>query len=152
MIGAPVLFDTSVYIPYLRGEAYRTLIEHAVRAGRVRLSAVVLAELYAGTRTADDKADLDAVRRGYESLHLLVVPTADDWASAGQAIRRHRRVHGEVRPRDHIDDVLILISSARAGAEVVTENASHFTRWASLFRRMGIATRVREVHRRDHVD
>ena len=50
------------------------------------------------------------------------------------------------------NDVLILISSARAGAEVVTENIKHFSRWASLFRRMGVPTRVREVHRSDHPD
>jgi predicted nucleic acid-binding protein len=57
MTRAPVVFDTSVLIPYLRGEAYTSLVEHLLRAGRSRLSAVVLAELYAGTRSPRDKAD-----------------------------------------------------------------------------------------------
>jgi predicted nucleic acid-binding protein len=56
-----VLFDTSIYIPHLRGEAYTALLEEASRTGLVRLSAVVLGELYAGTRSARDKADLKDV-------------------------------------------------------------------------------------------
>jgi predicted nucleic acid-binding protein len=147
-----VLFDTSVYIPYLRAEAYGALIDGSVRAGRVLLSAVVLAELYVGARSPQDKADLDAVLRGYASLGLLVVPSGEDWARAGQAIRRHRSLYGEVEPREHLNDVLILISGARMGAEVITENAKHFSRWASLFRRMGVSAHVQEVRRENYPD
>jgi predicted nucleic acid-binding protein len=73
-----VLFDTSMYIPYLRGEAYSGLIETTGRSGRVRLSAVVLSELYAGTRSPQDKTDLDVVSRAYQSLGFLVVPAVED--------------------------------------------------------------------------
>ncbi|HEX7406827.1 MAG TPA: PIN domain-containing protein [Candidatus Binatia bacterium] len=152
MTARPVLFDTSIYIPHLRGEAYTALIGNAVRSARVRLSAVVLAELYAGTRSPRDKADLDIVRRGYQSLGFLSVPDAEDWARAGQAIRRYRHVYGDIEPRAHLNDVLILLSGARIGAEVVTENAVPFTRWAVLFRRMGFPVRVRKVRREDHRD
>ncbi len=48
----PILFDTSIYIPHLSGQAYAALIKRAARTGRVRLSAAVLAELSAGTRSA----------------------------------------------------------------------------------------------------
>jgi len=147
-----VLFDTSIYIPYLRGEAYTTLIEGAVRIGRVRLSTVVLAELYAGTRSAQDKVDLDVTLRAYQSLGFLAVPTAEDWARAGQGIRRYRSLYGDIEPRAHLNDVLILLSGARAGAEVVTENAKPFTRWSALLRRMGVPVRVREVRREDFLD
>jgi predicted nucleic acid-binding protein len=147
-----ILFDTSIYIPYLRGEAYTAVIERAVRTGRVRLSAVVIAELYAGTRSAYDKRDLDIVFRAYQSLGFLAVPTAEDWVRAGQGIRRYRRLYGDIEARDHMNDVLILLSSARVGAEVVTENAKPCTRWAALFRRMGSSIRVREIQRQDHLD
>jgi predicted nucleic acid-binding protein len=73
-----VLFDTSIYIPYLRAEAYTALIEEAVRTGQIRLSSVVLAELYAGTRSVQDKRDLDVALRSYQSLGFLAVPTAED--------------------------------------------------------------------------
>lgn len=146
------LFDTSIYVPYLRGEAYTTLIESAVRAGQVRLSAVVLAELYAGTRSSRDKADLDAVLRAYQSLGFLIVPTSEDWARAGQGIRRYCHLYGDIEPREHMNDVLILLSGARAGAQVVTENARPFIRWAALFGRMRVAVRVQEVRRKDYLD
>ena len=147
-----LLFDTSIYIPYLRAEAYSALIGQAVRANQVFLSAVVLAELYAGTRSPRDKSDLDMILRGYQSLGLLVTPIAEDWARAGQVIRRHHSHYGEIEPREHLNDVLILISSGRIGAEVVTENAKHFSRWVALFRRMGVSLRIREVHRGEHLD
>jgi predicted nucleic acid-binding protein len=148
----PVVFDTSVYIPYLRGEAYAALVERAGQAGRVRLSAVVLGELYAGTRSPQDKADLDVVTRVYQSLGFLITPSADDWRRAGQAIRRYRELYGSLRPREHLNDVLILLSGAAAATVVVTENAKPFTRWAALLRRMGLKITVREVSRADYLD
>lgn len=147
MTRPPLLFDTSLYIPYLRGEAYSALIEGAVQTGQVRLSSVVLAELYAGTRSARDKADLDLVLQAYRALGFLVVPSEHDWARAGQLIRRYSRLYGAVEPRDHTNDVLILLSGASAKAEVITENAAPFTRWAALLRRMRVAVRVRAVRR-----
>jgi len=66
MIALPVIFDTSIYIPYLREEAYTDLIESMIRTARVRLSTVVLSELYAGTRSARDKVDLDVIYRTYQ--------------------------------------------------------------------------------------
>jgi predicted nucleic acid-binding protein len=148
----PIVFDTSVYIPYLRGEAYTALIERAVHAGRVRLSAVVLGELYAGTRSPQDKADLDVVTQAYQSLGFLVAPSVHDWVCAGQAIRRYRELYGSVKPREHVNDILILLSGAAVAAVVVTENAKSFTRWAALLRRMGSKVAVREVTRVDYRD
>lgn len=148
----PIVFDTSLYIPYLRGEAYTALIERAVHAGRVRLSAVVLGELYAGTRSPQDKADLDVVTRVYQSLGFLVAPSASDWVRAGQGIRRYRELYGLVKPREHLNDILILLSGAAAAAVVVTENAKPFARWAALLRRMGSRVTVREVSRADYRD
>lgn len=147
-----LLFDTSLYIPYLRGEAYSELIEGAIRSGQIRLSSVVLAELYAGTRSARDKADLDATLRAYSSLGFIAVPTAQDWARAGQMLRRYNRLYGAIEPRDHMNDVLILLCGAALQAEVVTENMAHFARWATLLRRMKVAVQVRGVKRDQYRD
>jgi len=81
-----------------------------------------------------------------------VVPTAEDWIRAGQGIRHYSRLYGNIEPREHVNDILILLAGAAIGAEVVTENAKHFTRWAFLLRRMGFSTRVREVRRNEHLD
>jgi predicted nucleic acid-binding protein len=152
MIRSLVLFDTSIYIPHVRGEAYTTLLEEAARTGSVRLSAVVLEELYAGTRSARDKADLDVVLRAYQSLGFLVTPQTAEWTQAGQVIRRYSRLYGELEPREHLNDILILLSGAMVGAEVVTENARPFARWTALLRRMRRTVRVREVQREDYLD
>ena len=149
---SPIVFDTSVYVPYLRGEAYAALIERAAHAGRVRLSAVVLGELYAGTRSPQDKADLDVVTRAYQSLGFLVAPSVHDWVRPGQAIRRYRELYGSLKPREHVNDILILLAGAAAAAVVVTKNAKPFARWAALLRRMGSRVTVREVSRADYRD
>jgi hypothetical protein len=112
----------------------------------------MLGELYAGTRSAQDKADLDVVLRAYHSLGLLVTPQTTEWAQAGQVIRRYSRLYGALEPREHLNDVLILLSGAVMRAEVVTENARPFARWAALLRRMGRTVRVREVRREDYLD
>jgi predicted nucleic acid-binding protein len=128
------------------------LIERAVNAGRVRLSAVVLGELYAGTRSPRDKADLDVVTRVYQSLGLVITPSTSDWVRAGLGVRRYRQVYGSVKPRDHLNDILILLAGAGVGAVIVTENAKPFFRWATLLRRMGSKVSVREVRRADYSD
>lgn len=152
MSGRPVVFDSSIYIPYLRGEAYADLVERTGRSARVRLSSVVVAELYAGTRSARDKADLDTVVRAYGSLGFLVDVTLEDWIRAGQAIRRYTRLYGRINPREHLNDVLILVSSGRIGVQVLTENSTPFARWARLLRRMGRPVRVVATRRADHLD
>ena len=152
MTGRPVVFDSSIYIPYLRGQAYVNLVEPTGRAARARLSAVVTAELYAGTRSARDKADLDAVVRAYSSLGFLLEVASEDWIRAGQAIRRYTRLYGHVEPRDHLNDLLILASSGRVGAQVVTENSAAFARWAGLLRRMGCPVRVAGIRPEDYPD
>lgn len=152
MNGQPVVFDSSIYIPYLRGQAYANLVESAGRSARVRLSAVVVAELYAGTRSARDKADLDAVVRAYRSLGYLLEATAEDWIRTGQVIRRYVRLYGHIEPRAHLNDVLILASTGRVGVRVVTENAAAFARWATLLRRMGCPARIVGVRRKDYLD
>ena len=133
MSSAAALFDTSIYIPYLRGEAYTDLIERALQTGQVYLSSVVLAELYAGTRSARDKADLDIVRQSYQTLGRLVTPTASDWARAGQAIRRYGRLYGTLDPREHMNDVLILLSGAAVGCAGHDREYQAFSKLGTTF-------------------
>ena len=100
MNGRRIVFDSSVYVPYLRGQAYAGFVEPAGRSARVRLSVVVLAELYANARSARDKADLDVVVRAYRSLGYFLGVTTEDWIRAGQAIRRYTRLYGRIEPRE----------------------------------------------------
>lgn len=51
-----------------------------------------------------------------------------------------------------MNDVLILLSGASVRAEVITENAAHFTRWTALLCRMGVSVGVRAVKRGQYRD
>jgi predicted nucleic acid-binding protein len=104
---------------------------------------VVVAELYAGTRSPEDVAILDRVVSAIERTERLLVPDAGDWARAGRLMARRVRLHGDLRPRDHLADVLILVSAARLGGEVVTLNLRHFKAWERLARAAGLDVVVR---------
>lgn len=152
MIQRLVVFDTSIYIPYYRGEAYYVYVRRETLRGRVRLCSVVLQELYAGIRSPRMKEDLDATARAFEHRGRLVTPTHRDWITAGLAISRYIRLYGPIEPRDHINDILILLCASHVNARVFTENKEHFEMWAKLLRRMGWRARIEGLHREDHLN
>ncbi|MBI2942036.1 MAG: PIN domain-containing protein [Chloroflexi bacterium] len=134
--------DTSVLITVVREAPGRREFLDRVRADRVWLSTVVAAELYAGTRSRDDAHAIDRVVATMERLRRLLVPTADDWIRAGRLLARRTRLQGAIRPRDHLSDVLILLSAARLKGTVVTDNVRHLDMWAELARTAGLDVTV----------
>lgn len=127
-----LVFDTGVYIRFSRGEAYGWLGEDGRIFQRTILTAVVAAELYAGTRNAREKRALDELCRGHHSLGHFSCSSADDWVRAGILLRRGRSVLGEMYFVRHFRDLLIAIEAVRADATLVTENIRDFARWKSL--------------------
>jgi len=145
-----VVFDTSIYIPYFRGEAYRDLVESETRRGGNRVSSVVLQELYAGTRSPADKRLLDDLNRAFATRGLLLTPEHDEWVLTGQLLNQHGRRYGFLTPRHHVADILILLSAVRAGAVLITENVQDFSAWLKLLRRRRVSGAVLGVRRGDH--
>ena len=96
------------------------------------LSAVAIAELYAGTRSREDSLLLDRFVAVMQRIGRVLTPTDEDWRVAGRLLARRVRLHGPLRPRDHLADVLILVSAARIGGTVVTANVRHFQLWAEM--------------------
>lgn len=68
----------------------------------------------------------------------LLTPEAGDWSLAGRLLARRARLRGALRLRDHIADVLILVSAARLRGAVSTSNVRHFEAWAQLARAGGL--------------
>jgi predicted nucleic acid-binding protein len=128
----PLLFDTSIYIRFSRGEAYAWLGEDAHIFQRTILTAVVAAELYAGARDHREKRALDELCRAHHSLGHLASPPATTWVEAGILLRRARSAFGQMDFVHHYRDVLIVLEAARGGATLVTENVRDFARWRSL--------------------
>jgi predicted nucleic acid-binding protein len=131
----PLLFDTGIYIRFSRREKYAWLGEDARVFRRTILTAVVAAELYAGTRDRQEKRILDELCRAHTALGNFSSPAAAAaWMDAGILLRRARAAFGQMDLARHFRDVLIALEAARAGATLVTENARDFIRWRSLLR------------------
>lgn len=144
------LFDTSILIPMVRGEAYEELFRRALRSGRARMSSVVMQELYAGAHSPGDKRDLDGIHQMFKTQGYVVTPGHDDWVQAGLLLARYQRLRGRVEPRDHINDILVVLDAAKLGADLVTENGGDMERWRKVLRPSRRALRIRVVRRGDH--
>jgi len=144
-VARPEVPDTSSLLDALRQPVRWPALLTSLQTGRVWLSAVVVAELYAGTRSREDAAILDRITTAMDRIERLLVPDAADWARAGRLLARRIRQEGVLQPRDHLADVrvLIVVSAARLGAAVVTLNLRHFQTWARLARTAGLDVVVR---------
>ena len=139
----PEIFDSSVLIPYLVSGACRSEIQVAISAQRFRMSSLVALELYAGTRDADEKRELDYMLGLFARRDWLVTAAHDDHVLAGQLLSRRRRLTGSMNVRDHLVDVLIVLSASQVKGTVVSANVRHMGPWAALARRAGRDVRVR---------
>jgi len=124
---AAYTFDTSVVIAYRVRELPASFV----------LSAVVIAELTAGSLDESTRKDYEAMRRRYEKLGLLVVPTSEDWLTASRILfwlsrGRKKRAGGKTpklvsgASQRMFLDALIAVSARRAGATVITEDYDDF--------------------------
>ncbi|MBI4493601.1 MAG: PIN domain-containing protein [Chloroflexi bacterium] len=141
----PDVPDTSALLDALRRPDRWPALDRSLRSGHVWLSSVVVAELYAGTRSPADALLLDRIVAALERVQRVLTPTAADWARAGRLMARRIRLQGDLRPRDHLADVLILVSAARLHGVVVTANLRHFEAWARLAVASGLDVAVRPL-------
>ncbi len=134
----PQVADTTVFIALIRAaRTGRRAPAAAFRSGGLWLSAVVLAELYAGTRAPEEAHQLDRFAAHAQLGGRLLVPDVQDWTTAGHLLCRRRRSHGALRPRADLADLLIVLSAARIQGEVLTANVDHMDAWVELARRAG---------------
>jgi predicted nucleic acid-binding protein len=138
----PLLFDTGIYIRFSRGENYAWLGEDAQILARTILTAVVAAELYAGTRDHREKRSLDDLCRVHRSWGQFSSPSAAAWVETGIPLRRARTTFGEMDFSNHFRDLLIAHEAVRGGATLVTENVRDFSRWRFLLGAAGQTLRL----------
>ena len=131
------IFDSSVLIPWFRSRTYDELVTSALQSRRFLLCSVVWMELYAGTRDQTDKRELDRMEQRLSRINRIITPQTRDFYLAGQMISYYSRTYGEIKPRDHVCDVLIALCAANVEAELVTENAEHMQIWQRVLARSG---------------
>ena len=127
-----LLFDTGIYIRFSRQGRYLWLGEDARVFQRTILTAVVAAELYAGTRNTSEKRALDQLCQAHLALKHFSYPLASTWIETGTLLCRARRTLGQMDFVGHFRDLLISLEAARADATLVTENFRDFARWKVL--------------------
>jgi predicted nucleic acid-binding protein len=130
------LFDTSVYIAYIRGKEHSDLVDRATEDGRVVLSSVVAMELYAGARSVAEKRLLDRFVESMKMLSAYEVPRENDWARGGILVERFTRFRGHARVRDHFRDILVVLAAVNRGAVLISSNA-HIASWGKILKRQG---------------
>jgi predicted nucleic acid-binding protein len=115
-MASPILLDTDVLVDFLRGHRIAVDFVNAY-SDRIILSAIVVAELYAGVKGDDERAALDK----FVSL-FRVVPVSAEIAKTGGLYKRHYgSSHGV-----GLADAVIAASAEAENAELKTLNTKHY--------------------------
>ena len=118
------MLDTSVYVDNLRSGRFKNEILGLNFV--VRCSAVVLAELSRGARSAPMKRFVDDLAKNLR----IIAPNEREWLESGRIVNRlvaaeRYDIH---KTREIHFDVLIALTARRIGAYLITCNAEDFTR------------------------
>jgi predicted nucleic acid-binding protein len=138
------LFDTTVYIAYIRRKEYSELVDRATQSSRVVLSSIVAMELYAGARSVAEKRLLDRFVESMKIVSAYETPREDDWTRGGVLMERFTRFRGHARIRDHFRDILVILTALNRGAVLVSSNA-HMANWGNMLKRQGETLRLKIV-------
>ena len=116
------VFDTSVLIANQRTACHSQRMADVT--GLVRLSSVVLAELWRGATRADEWEFL----RDLERHHPILTPTEKSWLESGRILAKIYADKGfePGKLRDLHFDVLIALTARSCGARLITSNRADF--------------------------
>lgn len=119
-----LLIDTDVLIDYLRAQAEAvSYLEGLTVTDTLLISAMTVAELYAGVRDGSERAALDSFVQAFE-----VVPIGDKIAIHGGLLRRdYAKSHNT-----GLADAIIAATAEIEQAYLVTLNKKHFPMFADL--------------------
>lgn len=131
-----VLPDTSVLIPYLARRAYVQRVERELSRERLVLCSVVASEILVGARDHIERRRYNAFFALFHRTSLVATPDDGTWIAAASIVSRYRERHGAIEPRDHLNDILILLTALRLSREqqtiLVTENDADFKTWLAF--------------------
>jgi predicted nucleic acid-binding protein len=121
-VSSLIVLDTSVFINHLRTGCYQKRIDSLI--GLIRLSSVVLAELYRGATKPAEQAFL----KNLEKNHLILTPSLGIWLESGCLLGkiRHDMGFSADKLRDLHFDVLIALTARAYGACLITSDRDDF--------------------------
>ena len=117
-----VIFDTSVLVDDFRTPFHAKRM--AALDGVIRISSVVVAELWRGASTPNEREALQDLERN----HPVLTPTAKNWLDSGRILNRIRKDIGfqPHKLRDLHFDLLIALTARSCGARLITSNRADF--------------------------
>ena len=119
------MFDTNVYLSYIRDRSHSTELQ---RRGTVKyLSAIVLMELWAGTKTKKSKKLIDQLQRPYVRAGRIVTLGASKFIAMGQFFADLPNQYDTLaKNAGFANDVHLAFTTLSMGALLYTEDKTHF--------------------------
>lgn len=120
-----VMFDTNVYISYIRSGLHREELE---RRGTVKyISGIVLMELYAGAKTKEAERFLDRNLQAYVATGRVITFHQERYMAIGRFISDLPTQYGTlIRKAAFLNDIFIAFMALSIGATLFTEDRDHF--------------------------
>jgi len=117
-----VILDTSIFIDHLRTGCHQQRIDSM--AGLIRMSSVVLAELWRGATKPAEREFLRALHKN----HRILTPTENNWLESGRLLGQIYADRGLTpdKLRDLHFDVLIALTARSHGARLITSDRADF--------------------------
>lgn len=119
------MFDTNVYISFIRDRSHSAELQ---RRGTVKyLSAIVLTELWAGTKTKKAKKLINHLQKPYVRAGRVVTLGASNFIAMGQFFADLPSQYDTlIKHAGFANDVHLAFSTLLIGALLYTEDKTHF--------------------------
>jgi predicted nucleic acid-binding protein len=116
------IIDTSIYVDDLRSGRHKARMDSL--GDVIRLSSVVLSELWRGTAKRADRQFLEEL----QGNHPILVPTKNNWLESGRLLSQIATDSGfePHKLRDLHFDVLIGLTARSHGYKLITSNRADF--------------------------
>ena len=120
-----ILFDTNVYISFIRNRSHSRELQ---RYGTVKyLSAVVLMELWAGAKSKKAKKLIHQLQKPYVNAGRIVTPGVNNYIAMGQIFADlPTRYDKLMKNAGFLNDLQIAFAALSIGAMLFTEDKSHY--------------------------
>jgi predicted nucleic acid-binding protein len=120
-----VVFDTNIYISWIREQKYPDLI---LNTGTQKyLSSVVLMELWSGAKTKQGVRTIVRFQTPYISANRLLILSINDFITSGRIISNMPNMYkNKIKNSSFINDIYIALNAKSIGALLYTENKEDF--------------------------
>jgi predicted nucleic acid-binding protein len=119
------MFDTNVYISFIRDRSHSTELQ---RRGTVKyLSAIVLMELWAGTKTKKGKKLINQLQKPYMRAGRIITLRTSNFIAMGQFFAYLPSQYNTLaKNAGFVNDVYLAFTTLSIGALLYTEDKTHF--------------------------